>query len=442
VSLEFTTLRLLKNRERYSRLQRSIPERALDPRTRVILKDFGRFFREYPDTKQIDSVNFGLFFKLIHPNLKDEELSVFSQLFKEFDRDVEPDIEAGLMQRLVATAAASDLTTLIEKYQAGDEIDFRAALTGVVDEYDKQVDRKVKNPQVLDPIEDILKAEEDDRGLHWRLPCLNRHIKPIRSGDLVVVAARPDVGKTTFFADQLTHMAAQVDDLYPGEGRSILWFNNEGPGRNIVSRTFQAALGVTMEEMVRLSNTGALRDAYRKALGGRAGALRIFDVHDMWSHEVEDLMRMHKPAAVLFDMVDNIKFGGEANNNGQRTDQLLEAMYQWARLMGVKHDCGVFATSQISADGDGLQYPTLPMLKDSKTGKQGAADVIITIGAVNDPTLAEYRYMGCTKNKRVRSRMAKSPATAVRFAGDIGRYEELNLTPQPDAADDAPGVPA
>jgi replicative DNA helicase len=144
----------------------------------------------------------------------------------------------------------------------------------------------------------------------------------------------------------------------------------------------------------------------------------------MWNHEVEDIMKQYKPAVVLFDMVDNVKFGGEANNNGQRTDQLLEAMYQWARLMGVKHDCGVIATSQLSADADGVPYPTLPQLKDSKTGKQGAADVIITLGAVNDPVLETSRYIGTTKNKRARTGKRGSPNQEVMFDSHRSRFKE------------------
>jgi replicative DNA helicase len=189
-----------------------------------------------------------------------------------------------------------------------------------------------------------------------------------------------------------------------------------------------------MEDLVALSNKPAdpafekyrtqVRQQYAKALGGRPGALRIFDVHDFYSHEVEDLLKLHKPAVICFDMVDNIKFSGQANNNGQRTDQLLEEMYKWARLIAVKHDCAVIANSQISADGDGLQYPTLPMLKDSKTGKQGAADVIITIGTVNDPVLVNSRYIGTTKNKKVRTGVPASPMTEVIFDGSRGRYNE------------------
>jgi replicative DNA helicase len=425
LSLDLTTLRLMKYRDRYEKLARSVPLRALDQRTQIVFTDFGEFFKEFPDVQKIEPGPFMLWFAgFKHPTLKPEATAVFDQVMQNVAEDCDPSLEGGFMQRLVASATAYDLATALEKFQQGDEVDIKATLQNALTNYDAQVIKKVKNPQVLDPIEDLLKAEEDDRGLHWRLPCLNRHIKPLVPGDFVVVAGRPDKGKTTFCASELTCMAAQVDVLYPGERRSILWFNNEGPGKRIVTRCFQSALNATVEELVAKSNAGTIRQEYADALGGRGGTLRIFDIHGMWNHEVEDLMIQYRPALVLFDMVDNIRFGGDAANNGQRTDQLLEAMYQWARMMGVKHDCAVIATSQISADGDGLQWPTLPMLKDSKTGKQGAADVILTIGTVNDPTLVRSRYMGTTKNKKVRTGIPASPQTEVMFDGDRGRYVE------------------
>lgn len=440
MSLDITALRLLKVRERYERLARSVPKPALQAMTASLLEDFGQFFREFPDAERIEQGPFLMWFKgFRHPNLKPEDVVLYSTVIEKAMEDVPATVEAGLMARLVAADAATKVTALLEKWNNGDEVDLQASMTTIMDNYAASVDRKVKNPQVLDPIEDLLKAEENDVGMHWRLPCLNRHIKPLQSGDFVVIAARPDKGKTTFCASELTHMAAQIDGLFPGEGRSILWFNNEGPGRKIVMRNFQAALNATPEDLVKWSNapcttpelaakySSLVREKYAAALGGRPGVLRIFDIHGMWNHEVEDLMRKYKPALVLFDMVDNIKFGGEANNNGSRTDQLLEAMYQWARMMGVKHDCAVLATSQLSADADGVTFPTLPQLKDSKTGKQGAADVIITIGAVNDPVLENSRYMGTTKNKKVRTGKSASPKTEVVFDGMRSRYVEVSV---------------
>ena len=433
MALDITVLRLLKYRERYDRLARSVPKGALQPLTADLLGDFGVFFREFPDAQRIVHGPFATWYRgFRHPSMKDDAFGLYAAVIEKSMEDISPELEAGLMERLVAADTASRITALLEKWNNGDEVDLYRELRNNIEHFEQQVDRKVRNPQVLDPIEDLLKAEENDTGLHWRLPCLNRHIKPLRGGDFVVIAARPDKGKTTFCASELTYMAAQVDTLYPGENRSILWFNNEGPGKKIVMRNFQAALNATTEDLVKLSNTPSLdpkwrtkvREDYAASLGGRPGVLRIFDIHDMWNHEVEDIMKQHKPALVLFDMVDNIKFGGEANNNGQRTDQLLEAMYQWARLMGVKHDTAVMATSQISADGDGVSYPTLPQLKDSKTGKQGAADVIITLGALNDPVLENSRYVGTTKNKLVRTGKKGSPMQEVFFDSQRGRYKE------------------
>lgn len=438
MSLDITVLRLLKYKERYDRLRRSVPKGALQPLTAELLDDFGVFFREFPDAVRVAHGPFLTWYRgFRHPNMKDESFALYSAVIEKSMDDVDPTLEAGLMERLVAADTAAQVTSLLEKWNNGDEIDLYTQLRNAVERFEQQVDRKVKNPQVLDPIEDLLKAEENDTGLHWRLPCLNRHIKPLRAGDFVIVAARPDKGKTTFCASELTHMAAQLDEVYPGENRSILWFNNEGPGKKIVMRNFQSALGATTEDLVKLSNLPAddgfekyktqVRQQYAAALGGRPGALRVFDIHDMWNHEVEDIMKQYRPGVVLFDMVDNIKFGGETNNNGQRTDQLLEAMYQWARLMGVKHDTAVIATSQISADGDGVSYPTLSQLKDSKTGKQGAADVIITLGALNDPVLENSRYIGCTKNKLVRTGKRNSPNQEVFFDSQRGRYKEAGV---------------
>ena len=436
MSLDLTTLRLLKHRQKFSALARAVPARALEPRTQVLLKDFGRFFNEFPDAARVDKGAFSLFFRMIHPKLGEDDLAVYDHLFEQIEKDTAPDLEAGLMRRLTEAATAFDLATMLDRFNAGEEVDIRRDLMGFLETYEETVGRVSKNPQVLDPIEDLLKDEENDTGLHWRLDCLNKCIKPIRGGDFIVVAGRPDKGKTTFLTDQLTHMAAQVDKVYPGEKRDILWFNNEGPGKRIVSRCFQSALNATHEDLIALANKPAtaefahyktlVRERYAKALGGRPGVLRVFDIHDWWSHEVEDVVKKYTPALIVFDMVDNIRFGGSASNNGERTDQLLEAMYQWARVRGVKYDCGVIATSQISADGDGVPYPTLPQLKDSKTGKQGAADVIITIGTSNDPSLESVRFMGTTKNKKRRTGAPGSPRTEVTFDGARGRYVEAS----------------
>lgn len=398
-----------------------MPTHTLDVKTQTILADYGKFFREFPDVTAIEEEPFWLWFKSFgHPTLKEDVLDYYRQIIRQIQQPVPEELEAGLMDRLVAADTAHKLTEMLEKFNEGEEIDLGSGLRTVVEQFELDRNRKVKTPWVKDDIGDLLQDDADDRGLHWPSDELNLSMRPLRPGDFGIIAARPDVGKTTFCAHALTHFAAQLPELYPDEERSILWFNNEGPGRRIVSRLYNAALNATTTDLVELHKAGAIHRAYEDAIRGPKERIRVFDIHDFWNHEVEDIVRQTPPAVILFDMVDNIKFGGGVNNNGQRTDQLLEAMYQWSRVMGVKHDCVVLATSQVSADGENLCYPTLSMLKDSKTGKQGAADFILTIGYQQD--FPNSRFLGLTKNKLAREGGPKSPKIETVMDGLRSRY--------------------
>jgi len=415
-----TLLRLLRTKDKYDKLRRAVPDSVLDIKTKTILDDFGKYFREF-DVERIEEEPFWLWFRTFaHPKLNDEQRAIYQGVLKQVQEDLDPSLEAGLMSRLVSAATAADLLSMIERFHEGDEIDFGSELRSRVERFELEVNRKVKTPWVQDDINLLLQEDANDTGFHWRLEEVNLAMRPLRGGDFGIIAARPDVGKTTFTADNLTHFAAQVDQLFPGEGREILWFNNEGPGNRIVKRNFQSALNATTSELVAMSQAGTIGKRYVEATGGRPHTIRVFDIHDFWNYEVEDIIRQHKPALILFDMIDNIKFGGSVSNNGQRTDQLLEAMYQWGRIQAVKNDCPVLATSQISADGENQCYPTLSMLKDSKTGKQGAADFIMTIGYNSDFTSS--RYLGLTKNKLARENGPKQLKAEVIFDGQRGRY--------------------
>lgn len=420
MSLELTLLRFLKDRDKYERMYKALPRQALDQRTQILLEDYGKWFREFSGAQRIDPGTFWLWFRgFAHPTLTDEQASVYEVLLKEAQADLPSDIETGLRERLVAAGTAYRMATLLTKWQDGEEIDLYPSMRSLVEDFEVQANRSVKLPWVNPDIDDLLKQDANDTGVHFRLECLNRAMRPLRSGDFGIIAGRPDKGKTTFMASELTFMAQQVAQLHPG--RPIAWMNNEGPGERIYTRLYQAALNASIPELVAMSQAGTIRDNYAAAVGGDKDIIRVFNIHDFWNTEVEDIIRAINPCIILFDMVDNIRFGGDIANGGQRTDQVLETMYQWSRILAVKHDAIVLATSQISADGDGLPYPTLAMLKDSKTGKQGAADFIITLGASNDPLLQNSRFIGSTKNKLVRSGGPKDPRCEVIFDGDRAR---------------------
>jgi replicative DNA helicase len=423
LSIEVTLLQLLKYRERYEKVHKAVPTVALEELSRIFIADFGAFFKEFPDVKRIEFEPFMFWFKSFqHPTVKPEKLALFAELLKPaLLTDCEPALEAGIMGRLVEAEAASRFTDILTRWEQGEERDLYVALREELDRFTQQTTRKVLIPWVEDDIDSILEEDKGNKGLRFRLDCLNAHMRPLRGGDAVIWAGRPGKGKTTGLLSEVTYMAPQFDEYYgPNHGRYALWMNNEGPGKRIVRRAFQSALFASDAELISKSIAGTLKDEYAKAVGG-ADRIRVMNIHGFWNYDVEEILRRVPPGLVVFDMVDNIKFRGDTTSVDRRTDQTLEAMYQWARELGVKYDCPVISTSQVSAEGAGLQFPLDSMLKDSKTGKQGACDAIIFTGHSTDPTYANSRFMSIAKSKLNLPGQPESPHCEVLFDGERGR---------------------
>jgi replicative DNA helicase len=398
----------------------SLPLECFDEKCRIILKDFEQYFKKFPEHIAVDKDAFDtMFFGFLHPTLNDELKTYYRKLLLGVYVDVDDDTRRGIVEQILELEFATKAANIVQKFQGGDDIDIARSIEELTETHKLQLERKVKLPWVQDDICDLLMEDENHIGLRWRLECLNHAMRPLKPGDFGVIAARPDVGKTSFLTSELTFMAPQLAKLYPNEKRPILWCNNEGPGKRIVTRLYQSALNAGIKDLISLKNAGTIVTDYAKAVGA-VDNIRILDIHEMWNYEVVDILHEMNPGLIVFDMIDNIKFGGM--NAGARTDQVLESMYQWARVLGVRFECPVLATSQISNEGDGEAHPTLGMLKDSKTGKQGASDFQLMIGKIHDPSMSMSRWMNLPKNKLHQEGFDKDPRTEVIFDALRGRF--------------------
>lgn len=425
MSLDITLLQMMKHRRKFNKLIRVVETRALSTQTGIVIQDFKKYFAELPELTVIDAAGaFSTWFTMVaHPKLAPEQAAVYAQMFKQVGREPDELTEQMMMGRLLENNLAQAVSDATEAYVRGDEIDFQKVVRDLLGNYDNDVSRKVNLPWV--PVDESL-FDEDMRndGFQWRWECLAATCRPLRGGDFVILAGRPDKGKTTALTDLCTYWAAQLPTVYAEhpEKRRIIWLNNEGPGKRILKRIVQSAFGCKTSELVAKQAAGTLWTDYEAAIGGARTTISVVDIHGFKSWQVEEIFKQFPPGLVVFDMIDNVKFDGEIGNGGSRTDQILETMYQWGRDLAVRFDVPIIATSQISADGDGEVFPTLPMLKDSKTGKQGAADLIITIGTSNDPSLEAMRFIGTTKNKLRLEGKPQTPRAKMMMDATGGRY--------------------
>jgi replicative DNA helicase len=238
---------------------------------------------------------------------------------------------------------------------------------------------------VSDDLEELVHDAIKKPGLRWRLKTLNRMLGSLRGGDFGFVFARPETGKTTFLASEVTYMAEQV----PNEAGPVLWLNNEEQGSKVKIRCAQSCLGVTMTDLFR--DVKKANAAYQAKMRGK---LMMVDDAGLSKQKIEALCRKLKPSLVVIDQIDKIK-----GFDNDREDLRLGAIYQWARELAKTHGCPVIAVCQADGTGEGQKWLTMAHVANAKTAKQAEADFIIGIGKIHDPGYDTIRYLHISKNK-------------------------------------------
>jgi len=410
--IDINLLRIMAKRRDFEKLYPIVGEGVLDSQASMIAKGYEKYFTVF-DHKDIDWTVFLPRFKSWNPHLSSDDMTVFTAVLRQAMKPVNDTTRAGIANDLHEIHLATNLANITERFHNGDVPDLQGIVDDAVSEYKAALD--IKGIEwVQDDIGDLLSAAEDNSGLSWRLAAINEKMRGLRAGDFGIIAARPDQGKTTLLSSEVTHMAGQLQDE-----ENVLWLNNEGPGSRIRIRLYQSALNATIQELSTMSKDGVLEDLYKAAVG-RPDKIRVFDVHGMNTTQVEQILIRNRPGIVVYDMIDNIRGFG----NMARTDLVLEEMYKWGRELGVKYNCAGIATSQASVDAEGLQYPKQSMLKDSKTGKQGACDFIMFAGASGSPNLSRSRFIGVPKNKLRRVGVAGNPGEVL-VDFDRARYIDI-----------------
>lgn len=446
MSMDHTLLQLMRDRKRYYQLIRQLNEKSVDPHTRALLRGYDEFFKLEPEcsTIPIDD-GFKTWFFMARPQLTEEAKALLSRVFAKAAEEPSEFAQRVIVKQILQADLAVKTTEVMDRYHNSEDIDPAYELNRLYQEYEQKMEAGKKQFEFVELDEDLFAEDENNEGLRPRWWCLQNFMRPWRGGDFIIFAARPDSGKTSAIADNITFMAPQVAemnraahelwlaehqsaaDIEEPKPRIILWLNNEGPGKRILKRVVQAAFGIPMSEIVVKQKAGVLWEEYEAIVGGDRYVIRVKDIH-LWSAGmVEELIKNTNPMLVVYDMIDNIQFTNGTSNGGTRTDQLLEAMYAWGRNMAVIYDHIGLATSQTSGDAAELSYPLMHMLKDSKTGKQGACDAIIMMGNKEaDPSQEAVRWISTPKNKLSVEGMGKTPREEMIFDYATSRLRGAN----------------
>lgn len=398
MSLETDLLRSIRIRWRFKERVPSLPLYIFEPQTRFLIDSIGAYFREFKDCQEIDKETFMTWLNEVRgARINASDKLLHTALMANFSKPLTEEAEIFLTRRINDADAIYRTMDLAERFNNGEEVDVAEELSSISDIHRAGIRvREDETAEVTGSVSDILEESNSEHGLLWPFDSLNDAMRPAQWGDNIIVAARPDVGKTSFLAACALRFAQQLPELEPDDERCVLWLNNEGPGSRVKLRLWQCALRATLPELSEFKSNGTLESTYAKVAGDES-RIRIFDIHGWTTAKVERLIERVRPAVVIWDMADHIRYTGDAKVQAARTDEYLEGLYNWIRETGVRFRAVNLVSTQLSGDAENVAYPLLGMLKDSKTGKQGTADAIITIGFVDiKPTT---RSLGLTKNK-------------------------------------------
>lgn len=378
----------------------------------LIYKTIPKFFAIYPRDTTI--VEFAAFFFDEYPRLKFEERLVYDSIFKQASEstDISEEVFYSSLQNSRQRAAATTVAEKAIKVSEGREKGASLEEAFEVWKAEQTIQNVVPHDKFIsDDLDELRSISIGEEGLRWRLSSLNKSLGPLRKGDFGFLFARPETGKTTLLASEITCMAEQTD-------KPIIWFNNEEQGNKVKLRCFQAALGLTLPQL--FSDISGNQAKFLELTGGR---IKIYDSGAIFKTEVERIVSSYEPALIVFDQIDKIR-----GFNADRNDLVMGSIYQWTRELS-KELCPVIGVCQADGSGENIKWLTMSHVSEAKTAKQAEADWILGIGKIYEEAFRNVRHFHLSKNKLIGS-SEQDPELRhgkwdVLISPEIARYKDL-----------------
>ena len=210
----------------------------------------------------------------------------------------------------------------------------------------------------FDRIEDLHKNKGALRGLKTGFRDIDKKTAGFQKGDLIIVGARPAMGKTTF-AQNLAYNIASINK------KGVLFFSMEMAANEIIDRMISDVSGVDNWKM----RTGNLSDEEFQKIGDALGEMDEIPIYidDTSSMTITELrnkarraMHDHDIGIVIVDYLQLIQ--GSDRYKGQRVQEVTE-ISRGLKILARELEIPVVALAQLSRSVTGRDDPR-PVLSD------------------------------------------------------------------------------
>jgi len=383
--MENHLIKYISNLSNYKRYSSLIRDEYLSDIPKFIYDNLKTYFNE-TEKQDVDWDEFKGFVLMNHPNLNDSKVKSFVAYVNklvENDDEVENFVIKNLSTRhyadKIADKAFSVSTGDAEMSEIGDLLrQYNLEVKTTQSDLDSL---NLNENQMLHDLEELRNTKK----YSWSIPELELMMGPISKGDFIILASRPDGGKTTLLSQAAVHWCTQLED-----DECVLWCNNEEDGKKVRVRHIQAGLSWTREEIMLdvKKSIATFNEKFGK------DKIKMLDRSIMTVHHIEEAIEMCNPKIIIIDQI--WKVGGFENASYNNIDRYAK-LAQYVRDLAKKYG-PIIGASQLDASADDTKYPTMGALYNSKTAVQGEADAILTIGQTKQDG-PDIRFLSAPKNK-------------------------------------------
>lgn len=246
---------------------------------------------------------------------------------------------------------------------------------------------------VYDRLEELAASDRNIPGLSTGLRDLDRAISGLNNSDLILLAARPGMGKTSMALNILL-------DAGKKSGKKVAFFSLEMSREQLALRLISSECFVDNKKLV----TGKLSDQDWESVAAAADSLNRSSIliDDDSGVTVADILakcrRVENLGLIVIDYLQLMQSaGGKSNTRGENRQQIVSDISRSLKIMAKELNVPVLCLSQLNRGSEGRQdkRPMLSDLRESGAIEQDA-DIVLFLyreGYYNadteNPNLAE-----------------------------------------------------
>jgi replicative DNA helicase len=384
--IEKQMLKLMLSKKFYTQYKGQISRSVFQGSFGSLFDTIRKAHEKYNADISVDEL-YSLHTAVYNPALTKAAKEQFSELIEDIKETTEPseaiakDIVNIMSERDAAQKIAIEATEVFN----GKPADFNI-ITKIIEEHKKGLPTE-KLDAVTDNVEELIEQLDITSKWQFNLGVLRSGVGGIGPGNLVIIFARPEVGKTAFWVSLVSK-----PNGFAEQGAKIHAFINEEPAVRTQMRAISCFTGLNREQII--EDKVRAHNEWKKIKDN----IKMIDTVDWTIQDIDSHCEKYKPDIIVIDQLDKINVAGTY----ARTDERLRAIYTSAREVAKRRNCAVIAISQASALAHNSDHISFDMMENSRTGKAAEADLIIGIGHYSrssEDADDNTRVLNVSKNK-------------------------------------------